>query len=522
MQLKTFRFQIFKQYVFLALFVVLLRMAFRLVFDEVSWTSFTGAAIDGTKLAGWVLGFGFLNAWLDFRKLFKRSPAFLRTPATALNISMALTPEVARSVTRVRAASKLRAHRRGIRLVRSVLVPVFSNAIDQAINLGDSMVSRGFGRAVFNSSTDGSIDLKNISFSYDRKTILDNLSLKIPAGSLVLLAGNTGSGKSTLLKVIQARYPQAVYVNQFPRDSFVAATVFDELAFSLVQQGFSKSEVSMRVGEVAEKFELQELLKEDPHSLSAGWQQRLAIAAGLVSGSRLLLLDEPFSALDRSGSDLLRKLLSSLKRLGITIVIAEHRIDLLADIVDDSFTLEGGRIKPGSPKFSSLKKPPNNKGLITVLMGANGSGKTTHLRKLAETSGVLVPQPASDLLFLNTVGEELTQGDLDAQQAAGTTAKILESLLGEFDQGQNPRDLSHGQKLALAISLQLAKTTKLLMLDEPTLGFDLPARQALVELLNRVSTSGVEVLVATHDVGFADAIATRVQQISGGVISDVR
>ena len=299
-------------------------------------------------------------------------------------------------------------------------------------------------------------------------------------------------------------------------------TVYDELAFSLVQQNFSNLEIQQRVSSVAAKFELQDFLKSEPQTLSAGWQQRLAIAAALIGGSKVLLLDEPFSALDLPGSKSLKTLLHSLKRSGVTVVIAEHRAELLADIADLKFTLEAGVLKTGLRKLAALEKPKVSGTSITVLKGENGSGKTTHLRKLAQNTGVLVPQPASDLLFLNTVGEELKQADLDAKKPFGTAAEILRDLLGAINLDQNPRDLSQGQKLALAISVQLSKTTELLMLDEPTLGFDLPTRQALVGILNRISSTGVEVLVATHDEAFASAIATRVQNISGGVIVDVR
>jgi energy-coupling factor transport system ATP-binding protein len=522
LQLKTFRFQVFKQYLWVALLVILMRVAFRLLFDEFSWANFATAAFDGAKLSAWVLGVGAVNALVDFRKFFRRSPQFFRTPITALNISMALTPEIARSVVRVRDAAKLRAHRKGINLVRSVLVPVFSNAIDQAINLGDSMLSRGFGGRVSKELGDGTIDLSDVSFSYAQKPILEKLSLKIPSGKLALIAGNTGSGKTTLLKVIQARYPNSAFVNQFPRDGFVSGTVYDELAFSLVQQNFSNLEIQQRVSSVAAKFELQVFLKSEPQTLSAGWQQRLAIAAALIGGSKVLLLDEPFSALDLPGSKSLKTLLHSLKRSGVTVVIAEHRAELLADIADLKFTLEAGVLKTGLRKLAALEKPKVSGTSITVLKGENGSGKTTHLRKLAQNTGVLVPQPASDLLFLNTVGEELKQADLDAKKPFGTAGEILRDLLGAINLDQNPRDLSQGQKLALAISVQLSKTTELLMLDEPTLGFDLATRQALVGILNRISSNGVEVLVATHDEAFASAIATRVQNISGGVIVDVR
>ena len=516
------RLKIFRQYLWLALFVVLARILFRIFFDDFSLENLLSSLFDGAKLAAWVIGFGVLNAALDFRRLFKRSPAFARTPVTALNISFTLTPEIGRSIERIRTASKLRFGRKGIHLVRSVIVPALSNAIDQALNLGDSMSSRGYGREFQTSESAVEVELQDVSFSYRDRPILSNLSLKIRPGSLASISGSTGSGKSTLLKVIQARYPNCAYVNQFPRDGFVAGSVYEELAFALIQKRLTRTEIRTRVLEVAKKFELQEFLTKNPFELSAGYQQRLAIASNLISGAKLLLLDEPFSALDAKSSNQLVGLLEQLRNSGVTVIVVEHRVEQLSEITDQLFTLANGQVTAGIARRIPLRKLDGLSRNITVLKGENGAGKTTYLRKLATTDGVLVPQPASDLLFLNTVAEELDQADQDAEKPRGTSAEILERLIGKLDQGQNPRDLSQGQKLALAISIQLAKSTNLLLLDEPTLGFDVPTKQALVDLIDKVEESGVDVLVATHDEEFAAAISIRHQLLKGGVVTDVR
>ena len=523
MQLKTFRFQIFKQYLWVALFVVLARVLFRLVFDEFSFDNLLISAFDGLKLSAWVVGFGLLNAILDFRKLLPRSPKYLKTITTALNVSLALTPEIVRSIDRVKEAAKLRAHRRGIHLVRSLVVPVLSNAIDQAINLGDSMASRGYGNSNSHAQAQGDIELVGVTFAYQKnQPVLKGIDLSIPVGTLLLISGGTGSGKSTLLRVIQARYPNAGFVNQFPREGFVADQVFDELAFALVQQGLGRNEVKSKVHAIANDFELQDLLDLDPQTLSAGQQQRLAIAASLISGTKLLLLDEPFSTLDEPSTGNLVRILTSLKNLGVTVVVVEHRVDLLVEQADMKVTLKAGCLKAAIEPTPKLVVDAQQSGTITALVGPNGSGKTTHLRKLAGKRGVLVPQPASDLLFLNTVGEELEQADQDTKQPLGTTATIFSRFVGAIDKSQNPRDLSQGQKLALAISIQIAKTTDLLMLDEPTLGFDFASKATLVEHLRKIGASGVEIILATHDHEFAKAISTREQRIDRGVVTSVR
>jgi energy-coupling factor transport system ATP-binding protein len=176
-------------------------------------------------------------------------------------------------------------------------------------------------------------------------------------------------------------------------------------------------------------------------------------------------------------------------------------------------------VSAGSLKEVKAKPVPLNSkaitGTVTVLIGDNGSGKTTYLRKLAEVSGVLVPQPASDLLFHDSVASELQQADLDANVPAGTTAAILKNFALNLDESQNPRDLSEGQKLLLALSIQLAKQEDLLMLDEPTLGLDTASRQHLVDIVSDLANRGVKILIATHDREFADAIGTEILEVEG-------
>lgn len=521
--MQQFRVRIFKQYLWLALFVILLRVVFRMVFDAFEIETALRAAIDGLQLAVWVLGFGLLNALVDFRKLLPRSPKVLKNFATALNIALTLAPELARSVTRVRDAGKLRAKRRGFQLLQSVVIPVLSNSIDQAVDLGESMQARGYGGDVKATETNPRVRLSNASFGYGpKRQVFEGVDLEIEPGQLVTITGTTGSGKSTLLRVIQAKVPGSIYVHQFPRRGFVADTVFDELAFALRQTEKDSAEVKNRVTETAAEFGLVPHLSADPQLLSAGWQQRVAIAAGITSGAKVLLLDEPLSALDEEATAMFMETLDNLKKSGVTTVIAEHRIDDLREISDRLFTLADGLLTNGAKPRTALNSRVPASGKVTVLLGANGSGKTTRLRKLAEAGGVLVPQPASDLLYLNTLGEELQQADRDANVEPGTAAKAFAKFGFALDRDSNPRDLSEGQKLALAISIQLAKPAQRLLLDEPTLGFDTPSRQLLVNTIHDVAQSGKDVIVATHDLEFANAIANQTEKLERQVDSNAK
>jgi energy-coupling factor transport system ATP-binding protein len=213
--------------------------------------------------------------------------------------------------------------------------------------------------------------------------------------------------------------------------------------------------------------------------------------------------------------------LKELKEQKITVVVAEHRIEELQETSDAFLTLDEGILTERFPERTELKGRISPTGNVLALLGSNGSGKTTKLRKLAESGGTLVPQPASDLLYLDTVAEELKQADIDANQPSGSAARLFYKFGPRVNLNQNPRDLSEGQKLALAISIQLVKPLKQLLLDEPTLGFDTPSRQQLVDTIFEIAQVGTEVIVATHDLEFATAIANRTERLQSRELSDV-
>lgn len=497
----------------MALFVTIVRLGFQFVFGDRSSQSMQASLLTGLQLAAWVLVFGVLNLVCDFQKLLSVRTKYFKTFTTSLSLTLSLTPTVAQTAARLRNASRLRAFRSRFRLVRSVAIPVLSNAIDQAINLADSMEFR-----TKTPRRQGEISLQNLTFGYHQdKPVFKNLDFTAAAGSLTVIHGRTGCGKSTLLKVIGAKLPGAGYVAQFPRETFVASTVYEELSFSLKHLGKPNDEIAEVVRELLSQFGLH--ANDKLSELSAGWQQRVAIAAALASGSKILLLDEPFSALDQAGIEVLMATLRTLKASGITVVVVEHRTREILPLADNFFKLENGTLLAQHPGHETLVDRRLHEGSITVILGDNGSGKTTYLNQVSRIRGVLVPQPASDLLFLDSVSAELSQADRDANLEAGSSRKLFERFVSNLDFSQNPRDLSEGQKLALAISIQLAHKSNFLMLDEPTLGFDLQNRQNLGDLLCELAEGGVEILVATHDQEFASAFASKIVPISEAVTS---
>jgi energy-coupling factor transport system ATP-binding protein len=124
-------------------------------------------------------------------------------------------------------------------------------------------------------------------------------------------------------------------------------------------------------------------------------------------------------------------------------------------------------------------------------------------------------------LTRDTVAAECADADRDAQVAAGTTLNLLAELAPEVDPDSHPRDLSEGQRLALALAIVLAGQPPVILLDEPTRGLDYPTKDRLSAILRRLSADGHAVVLATHDVELVAEVATRVVVLADGeVVAD--
>ncbi|GHE37587.1 MULTISPECIES: ABC transporter ATP-binding protein [Streptomyces] len=185
-------------------------------------------------------------------------------------------------------------------------------------------------------------------------------------------------------------------------------------------------------------------------------------------------------------------------------------------------------------------------GETIALMGRNGAGKSTLLgtlvglvepsagevrvggavprrtppRELVRRVG-LVPQEPRDLLYADTVAAECAAADHDAAAPAGTCRALVSELLPGVTDATHPRDLSEGQRLALALAVVLTARPPLLLLDEPTRGLDYAAKARLVALLRSLAAEGHAIVLATHDVELAAELAHRVVLLAEGeVIAD--
>ncbi|MBI2093304.1 MAG: sulfate ABC transporter ATP-binding protein [Candidatus Omnitrophica bacterium] len=221
-----------------------------------------------------------------------------------------------------------------------------------------------------------SIEVRNITKTFNGFAALKDVSLKVPAGQLVALLGPSGSGKTTLLRVIAGlEIPDRGVVLFDSEDAtarstrdrrvgfvfqhyalFRHMTVFENVAFGLRvkprRERPSASEIAKRVHELLTLVQLERLAARYPSQLSGGQRQRVALARALAVQPKVLLLDEPFGALDAKVRQELRRWLRRLHdEIGITSVFVTHDQDEALEVADRVVILHEGRVEQeGSPE----------------------------------------------------------------------------------------------------------------------------------------------------------------------------
>ncbi len=486
---------------------------------------------------------------------------------------------------------------------------------------------------------------------------LRDVELTVEEGELALVVGRTGSGKTTLLGAVDGLVPHFTggtlhgrvtvdgrstadhppreladlvgYVGQAPAAGFVSDVVEDELAYTMENLGLAPDVMRRRVEDVLDLLDLHPVRRRPLRSLSSGQQQRVAIGSVLTASPRVLVLDEPTSALDPgAGEEVLAALTRLVHDLGLTVLLAEHRLERVVQYADVVVTVADGRVSSARPPVAMATSPvappvvelgraagwdplplsvrdarraarplrrvldetssPDGvppgtaavdagprggeprlrlaglvatygsvralagvdlevaAGEVVALMGRNGSGKSTLLHRSAglgrpdrgrvDVGGrdpyrlkprerirrvALVPADPTLLLSAETVAAECRSADHDAGLAAGATELVLDRLVAGVDRSLHPRDLSEGQRLALALAVVLAPRPATVLLDEPTRGLDYDAKAHLVGVLSALAAEGRAVVLATHDVELVAEVATRAVVLAEGeVVAD--
>ncbi len=215
------------------------------------------------------------------------------------------------------------------------------------------------------------IQMEHIYKTFDGFHASCDVSFGVEKGQLAALLGPSGSGKTTILRMIAGLdMPDSgdiaingIRVNDIPGSKrgigfvfqnyalFRYMTVADNIAFGLEVQRKSKKEIKSRVEELLELVSMKELGKRYPHQLSGGQRQRVAFARALAPNPQLLLLDEPFAAIDAKVRRELRTWLKEMiNRVGITSIFVTHDQEEAMEVADTIIITNQGRIEQiGTP-----------------------------------------------------------------------------------------------------------------------------------------------------------------------------
>lgn len=222
------------------------------------------------------------------------------------------------------------------------------------------------------------VEMKNIYKRYGDFLASDNVSFGIEKGKLVALLGPSGSGKTTLLRMIAGLenpnsgdiFIDGKRVNDIPASKrgigfvfqnyalFRYMTVFDNVAFGLELQKMTKKQIKERVKELLELTGLSGMEKRYPNQLSGGQRQRVAFARALAPNPQVLLLDEPFAAIDAKVRTELRSWLKEMvEKLGITSIFVTHDQDEAVEVADEIIITNHGTIEQMGMPVEIYKSP---------------------------------------------------------------------------------------------------------------------------------------------------------------------
>ena len=222
----------------------------------------------------------------------------------------------------------------------------------------------------------GYFKIENVNYKYplEEKQALKNINIEIKKGEFWAVIGKNGSGKTTFCNMLRRFVPDFykgeltgkitledkelkdysqkelvqkigfVFQNPFTQISGVKDTVFEEIAYGLENLGLEKEEIISRVEEILKLLEIEKLRDRNPYDLSGGQKQRVALASIIAMDPDILVIDEPTSQLDPKGTEDIFKIINLMANEGKTIILVEHKLELIAEYAQNILVLDEGEI----------------------------------------------------------------------------------------------------------------------------------------------------------------------------------
>lgn len=291
------------------------------------------------------------------------------------------------------------------------------------------------------------ISIKNVNKYYGKIQVLKDVSIEIESGEIFGIIGHSGAGKSTLLRCINGleEYQEGnVLVSDkevkslnekqmrdlrkelgmiFQHFSLLERrTVFDNVALPLECFGYSKAEIKKRVSELLEVVGISEKKNDKPRNLSGGQKQRVAIARALALNPQVLLCDEATSALDPNTTKSILSLLEDInKKLGITIIVVTHQMEVIKQICGRVAIMENGEVlEVGDTEEIFLR---NTKGLRKLI------GEESIILPKGTNIKILFPKDISNEAIITTMAREL---NIDVSIIFGKLEQFKDDILGSL------------------------------------------------------------------------------------------
>ena len=220
------------------------------------------------------------------------------------------------------------------------------------------------------------LKLENVNYKYplEEKNTLQNINIEIKKGEFWAVIGKNGSGKTTLCNILRRFVPDFykgeltgkitlegkelkdysqkeivrkigfVFQNPFTQISGVKNTVFEEIAYGLENLGIEREIIISEVEKILKLLEIERLRDKNPYNLSGGQKQRVALASIIAMNPDILVIDEPTSQLDPKGTEDIFKIINLMANEGKTIILVEHKLELIAEYAENILVLDEGEI----------------------------------------------------------------------------------------------------------------------------------------------------------------------------------